>query len=60
MMTSYENDDYIFAALAAGADGYCLKNTNAERLFLALNDVRNGKVWLDPGIAQRVLRSHEK
>jgi DNA-binding NarL/FixJ family response regulator len=57
MLTTHENDHYIFACLTAGADGYCLKNTTAQQLGLAINVIRNGTVWLDPGIASRILQS---
>lgn len=56
MLTTHENDEYIFAGLAAGADGYCLKNLTAEQLGQAITVVNSGTVWLDPGIAQRVLQ----
>jgi DNA-binding NarL/FixJ family response regulator len=58
MFTSHESDDEIFAALSAGAEGYCLKNVSGSSLASALNSVANGAMWLDPGIASKVLRLH--
>lgn len=57
MLTSHDSDRDIFAALAAGADGYCLKETATTQLGLAIKTVAEGAAWLDPGIAQRVLRA---
>ncbi len=57
MLTSHDDDRHIFAALAAGADGYCLKEAPAQQLVLAIKAVNEGAAWLDPGIASRVLRA---
>lgn len=55
VLTVHDNDDTVFAALAAGAHGYCLKTVNAEQLSLAIRTVYDGAAWLDPKIARRVL-----
>ena len=57
MLTSHEKDKDIFAALSAGADGYCLKEVASSRLAMAIRAVHEGAAWLDPGIANRVLRA---
>jgi DNA-binding NarL/FixJ family response regulator/tRNA A-37 threonylcarbamoyl transferase component Bud32 len=57
MFTASDNDENIYEALRAGADGYCLKNVAAEHLYSAIKAVVKGVAWLDPGIADRVLRS---
>ncbi len=57
ILTSHDNDRDIFAALAAGADGYCLKETPTTQLALAIRTVAEGAAWLDPGIAGRVLKA---
>lgn len=57
MLTSHDNDRDVFAALGAGADGYCLKETATSQLALAIRTVAEGAAWLDPGIASRVLRA---
>lgn len=58
MLTSHKSDQTIFAALSAGANGYCLKNISAEQLTAVINMVADGAVWLDPGIANRVLSAY--
>jgi len=55
-LTSHDGDESIFGALAAGADGYCLKNTLGTRLILAVEAVSTGAALLDPEVADRVLR----
>lgn len=57
MLTSHDDDRHIFAALSAGADGYCLKEAPAQQLVMAIQAVNEGAAWLDPGIASRVLKS---
>lgn len=57
IFTSAEDDDSIFGALKAGADGYCLKNISAELLANAIHSVMEGAAWLDPAIAQTVIKA---
>jgi DNA-binding NarL/FixJ family response regulator len=58
MLTSHKSDQTIFAALSAGANGYCLKNINAQQLSAVIRMVADGAAWLDPGIANRVLSAY--
>ncbi len=55
MLTSHRDERHIFAALAAGADGYCLKETSGEQLCFAVRSVYDGAAWLDPLIARKLL-----
>lgn len=55
MLTAYDDDNKVFAALAAGADGYCLKTTALSELERAIQAVAGGAAWLDSGIAKKVL-----
>lgn len=57
MLTTHDDDRHVFAALSAGADGYCLKETSSQQLVMAIRAVSEGVAWLDPGIASRVLKS---
>lgn len=58
MLTSHKSDQTIFAALSAGANGYCLKNIAPQQLSTVIKMVADGAVWLDPGIANRVLSAY--
>jgi two-component system, NarL family, response regulator LiaR len=55
ILTSHDNEEDIFAGLSAGADAYCLKGISSSQLGNAIRSVMLGAVWLDPGIAKRVL-----
>jgi two-component system, NarL family, response regulator DevR len=55
MLTSFANDDLVLEAIAAGADGYLLKEIHADKLIQAIQDVAMGKSILDPAITQGVL-----
>lgn len=55
MLTSSDNQEDTFASLAAGADGYCVKNTSAKQLIRAVQAIHSGATWLDPHIARLVL-----
>ncbi len=57
MLTSHTSEDDVFAALSAGAQGYCTKDTDGARLRAAIDVVHNGGVWLDPLVASRVLKA---
>lgn len=59
MLTSHDNDDEIFAALSAGAAGYCLKDCASERIKIAVTSVSEGAAWIDPRIAHKVLKAFE-
>lgn len=58
MLTSHDNERDIFASLAAGAGGYCLKDVDPERLYSAIRSVTAGDIWLDATIAGKVLRQY--
>lgn len=55
MFTVYEEDDKIFDALRAGADGYLLKSSSLIELRKALLEVREGGSAMSPAIARRVI-----
>jgi len=55
ILTSYADDETIFESLAAGADGYLLKEIDAAALLSAVENVAAGNSILDPVITRRVL-----
>jgi DNA-binding NarL/FixJ family response regulator len=57
MFTIYEDDDQVFEALKAGANGYILKNTPPEKIIEALIELQNGGSPMSPRIARKVLNS---
>jgi DNA-binding NarL/FixJ family response regulator len=57
VLTSHNEGDEVYASLAAGAEGYCLKDIKLERLIQVIEMVAEGTVWLDPAIAQLVVKA---
>lgn len=55
ILTSFADDDTVFEAIAAGADGYLLKEIDGEALVKAIEKVAAGQSILDPAITGRVL-----
>jgi NarL family two-component system response regulator LiaR len=55
MLTTHDRVDDVFAALSAGADGYCLKETKADAIISAMRVVMDGAVSLDASIARTLL-----
>lgn len=64
MLTVYDNNERVFDAICAGADGYLLKTTPPGDLLDALRDISTGGAPMSPTISRRVLemfqRSHRK
>jgi len=56
ILTAYDNDQYIFALLDAGAAGYLLKGIRTHELIDAIRAVYAGESVLHPVIASRVIR----
>lgn len=56
VLTSHNNEDEVWAALGAGANAYCLKDIEPDRLIHVIESVYDGAAWLDPSIAETVLR----
>jgi DNA-binding NarL/FixJ family response regulator len=55
ILTTFEDDEYIFGALAAGASGFLLKRTRPEELIEAIHTVAAGDALLSPSITRTVI-----
>jgi DNA-binding NarL/FixJ family response regulator len=55
VLTTFEQDDYIFDALSAGASGFLLKRTKPEELIAAIHTVAEGDSLLSPSVTRRVV-----
>jgi two-component system response regulator DevR len=55
ILTSYDDEDAIFAAVMAGASGYLLKQIRGNSLVDAIRQVAAGKSLLDPSVTERLL-----
>jgi DNA-binding NarL/FixJ family response regulator len=55
MLTTFDLDEYVYDALAAGASGFLLKDITAERLFDAVRVVAAGEALLAPTVTRRLI-----
>jgi DNA-binding NarL/FixJ family response regulator len=55
ILTTFEQDDYIFASLHAGASGFLLKRTSPEELIAAVHTIAGGDSLLSPSVTRRVI-----
>lgn len=55
VLTTFDRDDYLFAALDAGASGFLLKNASPEKLVEAVLVVARGEALLAPDVTRRVI-----
>src|SRR5215210_2548939 len=55
MLTMFEDDDSVFAAMRAGAKGYLLKDSGGEGVVHAIRAVTSGEAVFGPGVAERII-----
>ncbi|MBE9179642.1 response regulator transcription factor [Oculatella sp. LEGE 06141] len=55
MLTSHKTEHETVAALSSGADAYCIKGSNIEKLLVAIACIQDGAAYLAPQVARRVL-----
>ena len=60
MLTMHDSEAAVMAAFAAGADSYCMKQTELEELIVAVRETYEGNSWIDPAVASVVLRQVRK
>ncbi|WNM19100.1 response regulator transcription factor [Flavobacterium capsici] len=56
MLTVFDNDENIFNAIKAGADGYLLKEVNPKELYQGIIETLNGGAAMNPSIALKTLK----
>jgi DNA-binding NarL/FixJ family response regulator len=56
MLTAFDNDEHIFNAIKAGADGYLLKEINPQDLYNGIKETLNGGAAMNPSIALKTLK----
>jgi DNA-binding NarL/FixJ family response regulator len=55
VLTTYNDDEWVFDAIQAGASGYLLKDTPRDELVKAIRGTIAGKTYVDPAVAGKVL-----
>ncbi|MEA2084523.1 MAG: response regulator transcription factor [Thermodesulfobacteriota bacterium] len=58
VLTVHKAEEYVFASLKAGADGYLLKDATHAELTLALESVLDGKPYISPGISKKLVAGY--
>jgi DNA-binding NarL/FixJ family response regulator len=56
ILTTFEQDEYIFGALRSGASGFLLKRTKPEELVAAIHTIATGDSLLSPSVTSRVIQ----
>jgi two-component system, NarL family, response regulator LiaR len=59
VLSAYDDDDYVFAALEGGASGYLLKTAHGSEVIEAIHSVSRGDVVLHPSIAAKLIRARK-
>jgi DNA-binding NarL/FixJ family response regulator len=57
ILTTFEDEDYVFGALNAGASGFLLKRTQPEQLIAAIHTIAAGESLLSPAVTRMVIAS---
>lgn len=60
ILTTFDDDDFIFSALKYGASGYLLKGGSPADLFTAIRTVAQGGAMINPDITEKVFRLFSK
>ncbi|MGD0855055.1 MAG: response regulator transcription factor [Dehalococcoidia bacterium] len=56
VLTTYDDDEWVFNAIQAGASGYLLKDSPRDELIKAIRGTVAGKTYVDPSVAGKILR----
>ena len=60
MLTIHNDREYLLETMKVGADGYVLKDSDAEGLVKAIRDVKSGKTYIQPSIASLLIENEER
>jgi DNA-binding NarL/FixJ family response regulator len=60
VLTTFDLDEYVFAAMRAGASGYLLKDTPAKELVAAVRVIAQGDALLSPSVTKRLIEEFAK
>jgi RNA polymerase sigma factor (sigma-70 family) len=57
MFTMHKEEEYLYQAISAGADGYLLKEDAEKELFAAIENIRKGRIYISPGLADQSMQN---
>lgn len=58
VLSVHDSDNYVLEAFEKGADGYCIKDASLEELRLAIRSVLDGRRYISPAVAGKVLEGY--
>ena len=58
ILTTFNEDEYIFEGIKNGADGYILKDAGSDYIIKAIKTAYNGNILLDPEVATKIVRAY--
>lgn len=57
ILTMHKEEEYLYQAVSAGADGYLLKDDAEKELFTAIDNIREGKIYISPSLADQSMQN---
>jgi DNA-binding NarL/FixJ family response regulator len=57
ILTMHKEEEYLYQAISAGADGYLLKEDAEKELFTAIESIKGGKIYISPGLADQSMQN---
>ncbi|HSW40503.1 MAG TPA: response regulator transcription factor [Acidobacteriota bacterium] len=57
ILTMHKEEECLYQAISAGADGYLLKEDAEKELFSAIENIRGGKIYISPGLSDQSMRN---
>ncbi len=57
ILTMHKEEEYLYQAISAGADGYLLKEDAERELFVAIETIQGGKIYVSPGLADQSMQN---
>jgi DNA-binding NarL/FixJ family response regulator len=57
MLTMHKEEEYLYQAISAGADGYLLKEDAEKELFTAIESIKEGKIYISPGLTDQSMQN---
>jgi DNA-binding NarL/FixJ family response regulator len=57
ILTMHKEEEYLYQAISAGANGYLLKDDAEKELFSAIEHIQNGKIYISPGLADQSMQN---
>jgi len=57
MLTMHKEEEYLYQAISAGANGYLLKEDAEKELFTAIENIQAGRIYISPGLADQSMQN---